>query len=193
MTTSKTVKELLVEMKDVSELMIDLAYSALLLNNKEIASEVERLEKKMDSLKYEIRIMAMLAARTPEEAEQLSGILHVAASAEAISNAAKDIADVVLRGLASHPLIEEALSETEEIIKIFEVKENSILVGKSLGELRLATETGMYVIAIRRGNEWIYGPDKDVVIQAGDSLIARGTETGSELLSEISSGERRWF
>ena len=37
-----------VELKDTSELMMDLAYSSLLLNSKELAEEVEGLEERMD-------------------------------------------------------------------------------------------------------------------------------------------------
>ena len=40
----RNVKDILVEMKDTSELMIDLAYSALLTNSQDIADEVEDLE-----------------------------------------------------------------------------------------------------------------------------------------------------
>jgi len=39
-----------VELKNTSELMIDLAYSSLMLNSKELAEEVERLEEYMDKL-----------------------------------------------------------------------------------------------------------------------------------------------
>jgi uncharacterized protein with PhoU and TrkA domain len=39
-----------VVLKDTSELMMDLAYSALMLNSKELAEEVERLEESMDQM-----------------------------------------------------------------------------------------------------------------------------------------------
>ena len=38
---SKSVKDILVEMKNISELMVDLAYSALLFNSKDAAEEVK--------------------------------------------------------------------------------------------------------------------------------------------------------
>ena len=44
----KSVKDLLTEMKNVSELMIDLAYSAVLFDNDELALEV--LQKILESL-----------------------------------------------------------------------------------------------------------------------------------------------
>ena len=40
------IESMLLELKDTSEFMIDLAYSSLLYNNVEIAEEVEFLEKK---------------------------------------------------------------------------------------------------------------------------------------------------
>ncbi|HDM67091.1 MAG TPA: potassium transporter TrkA, partial [Thermoplasmatales archaeon] len=82
-----SVKELLTEMKNISELIIDLAYSAVLFHNEEIAEEVKYLDVRMDKLNYEIRMMALMATRTKEDAEQLAGILQVAEAAESISNA----------------------------------------------------------------------------------------------------------
>ena len=43
-------------MKDISELMIDLAYSAALFHNKELAGEVMELEKKFDDLVYMLKM-----------------------------------------------------------------------------------------------------------------------------------------
>jgi len=92
----KTVRELLTEMKDISEVIVDLAYASLMFDSREIREEVKHLESNMDTMNYEIRIKAMLASRTPEDAIQLSGLLQVASAAEAISNAAGE------RGLSSH-------------------------------------------------------------------------------------------
>ena len=39
---------MLLELKDTSELMIDLAYSSLLYNNREIAEEVFQMEEALD-------------------------------------------------------------------------------------------------------------------------------------------------
>ncbi|MFO7966695.1 MAG: RNB domain-containing ribonuclease, partial [Archaeoglobaceae archaeon] len=51
----RTVKDLLVEIKDTSELMIDLAYSAVFFDNDDIAEEVISLEKNMVDYLKEIR------------------------------------------------------------------------------------------------------------------------------------------
>ena len=44
------VMKLFLEMKDTSELMVDLAYSSLLYNNKDIAAEVEHLGVQVDEM-----------------------------------------------------------------------------------------------------------------------------------------------
>ena len=87
----RSVKEILTEMRDISEKIVDLAYSALVFDSPDMADEVTALEYKMDKLLYEIRLAAMLGARTVEDAHKLSGILQIASAAEDISNAAGDI------------------------------------------------------------------------------------------------------
>ena len=91
----KTVKELLVELKDASELMVDLAYAAVFFNEEKLAREVGRLEERMNGHLRRLRIMAMLAARSPEDAEGMAGVLWIADAIERIGDAASDIARVV--------------------------------------------------------------------------------------------------
>lgn len=186
----RNVKDILVEMKDTSELMVDLAYSALLTNSKDIAEEVQELEEKMDNHRYEIEAMLLLSARTPEDAADLSGILHVVVAAENIADAAEDIADVVLRGVGDHPIYQKMLGEAEEQVVKTKVVNGSELVGKTLGDMRVSSRTGCHIRAIRRGSAWIYNPDKDTKIFEGDMLIASGNESAVDTLIELSTGSR---
>ena len=109
----KSVRELLTEMKDVSDLMVDLAYASLLFESKEIAERVHELEARMDELMYRIRIIAAVAARNVKEAQKITGILQVASAAEAMSNATGDIADLILRGINIHPIVREAIAKAD--------------------------------------------------------------------------------
>ena len=68
------VRNLLIEMKDLSELMIDLAYAAALFNSQPLAEEVIELEKHVDTLAYLLNMNAMVAARNVEDAESLVGV-----------------------------------------------------------------------------------------------------------------------
>ena len=94
----RTVKDLLVEIKDTTELMVDLAYSAILYDNEDIAEEVLELEGRVLDLLRQIRTVSVLAARRIEEAEMVSSILQIANAGQKISNAAGDISTLVLRG-----------------------------------------------------------------------------------------------
>ena len=81
-----SVREALTEMKDVSEIMIDLAYSAALFNSIELAEEVMELEKRVDYLDYIIDMNTMLAARDADDAKHLIAVTNVAAATNKITN-----------------------------------------------------------------------------------------------------------
>jgi uncharacterized protein with PhoU and TrkA domain len=182
------VRELLTEMKDTSELMIDLAYSAALFNSHPLAEEVIELERRVDTLAYLLDMSAMLAVRSPDEAESLVGVTVVAAASDKISDAAADIAAIVLRGIGIHPIVQEAFKKVEEQLTRVETKPNSVLVGKKLRELELVAKMGVDIIAIRRGKELIINPKKDETIKKGDILTARGAPGGLEEFEKLAEG-----
>ena len=186
-----SVRDLLVEMKDLSELMIDLAYSAALFHSHELAKEVLELEKRVDTLAYILDMNAMLAARDAEDAESLAGVSKVAAATDKISDAAADIAAIVLQKIGIHPIVREAFEKVEERLARAEVKHNSIIVRKRLGNLELAAKIGVDIIAIRRGKEWIIDPGEDEIIVKGDILIARGAPSGVKELVGLADGTIR--
>ncbi len=188
----RTVKDLLIEIKDTSELIVDLAYSALLFDNEDIAEEVLELEDKILNLLRQIRIVSILAARRVDEAESVSSILQIADAAHRIGNAAGDIATLVLRGFKlPKEFVNLILYYSEETAVKAVVSEDSEIANKTLGEVRLHTRTGMRVIAIKRGFEWIFNPNRDTKILIGDVLFARGDITGIPKFFEIVTGESK--
>jgi len=54
------------------------------------------------------------------------------------------------------------------------VGENSSFVGKSLIEIKIRTEFGITLLAVRRGSEVISNPDSNVFLLAGDILVILG-------------------
>ena len=187
----RTVKDLLVEIKDTSELMIDLAYSAILYNNEDIAEEVIDLENRVFDLLKQIRIVSILAARRVDEAESVSSILQIANAAQKMGNAAGDIATLVLKGFKlPKDMVRLILRQSEETIAKARVSENSEIADKTLKETKLHTRTGMRVIAIKRGFEWIFNPDRDVKILKGDILFAIGDISSLPKFYEIVTGEK---
>lgn len=186
---SQNMKELLVGMKDTSELMLDLAYSAVIYDDEDIAEEVIRLEDKMDTLEYHMKITAMQAARRIDEAHQLSGVLKAASAAENIANAAGDIANIVRLKMGIPTELKADIREAEETVTRVTIEPDSPVIGKTLGELKLEIETGMGVIAIRHGSSWIYDVEKDTTILSGDILFARGHDEGLPIFTELVTGK----
>lgn len=172
-----SAREILLEMKNLSELMIDLAYSSALFMDKDLAEDVIELEEKVDTLAYLLDIGIMLAARGAEDAKVLSGVAKVASAADKISDAAADIAAVVLQDIGVHPIISEIFERVEERLAEVKVSEGSPVVGVNLSSLDPAS-MGIDIIAIRRGKEWIINPGGNEVVGGGDTIIVRGTLTG---------------
>src|SRR3954467_15890573 len=90
-----TVKDLLVELKDASELMVDLAYAAVFFNDDKIADEVIRLEALSGDLLRRLRPVAMRTGRSPEDAEGMAGVRWIADAIQRICAAASDVARVL--------------------------------------------------------------------------------------------------
>ena len=184
------VRELLVEMKNLSELMIDLAYSAALFNDKELAEDVLALESHVDTLAYLLDMEIMVAARgDPRGAEALIGVSTVAAATDKISDAAADIAAIVTRDIGVHPIVGAIFEKVEERLMKVTVKEGSVITGKHIGELGLATRMGVDIIAIRRNKDWIINPEETERVFRGDILITRGAPVGIRDFKELVEGK----
>jgi len=182
------VRDLLIEMKDLSELMIDLAYSAALFHSPALAEEVMEMESHIDTLTYILNMNVMVAARDAEDAESLVGVTKVARATDKISDAAADIAAIVLQGIGIHPIIREAFEKVEEQLTRVKVKPKSILAGKQLGRLELAAKMGVDIIAVRRNKRWIINPEENETIKEGDVLIVRGAPQGIEEIEGVAEG-----
>jgi len=183
------VRELLLERKNLSELMIDLAYSAALFSDKDLAEDVLELESRIDTLAYLLDIEIMIAARDAKDAESLIGVSTVAAAADKISDAAADIAAIVTRKIGVHPRVGEIFEKVEERLMKATVKEGSEIIGKQIGELNLASEMGVDIIAIRRNKDWIINPSKTERIFLGDVLITRGAPLGINEFKMLVEGQ----
>jgi len=181
----RNVKELLVEAKDASELLIDLAYAAVFFNEEDLAEEVEELEERMEGYLRRLRTLAMLAARSPEDAEAMESVLWIASAIDKIGDAASDIARVVEVKLGIPDALRADLRHADEIAGRVKVRDGAPAVGTTLRDLSLPTETGMWVLAIRRGTEWEFDPGPGSIVNEGDVLVFQGPEEGVNLIREV--------
>lgn len=187
-----SVQELLTEMKDISEVIVDLAYASLMYNSTEMGQEVNELEDEMEELKYAMRVKALLAARTLDDAKQLSGILQIASAADRISHAAGDLVDLLDVPAEKRPFITNLINESGEKIRMVRISHSSEMAGNTIGKLGVEANTGMKIIALKNRYGWTYDPDDDIKLRAGDDLIVRGTHDGSIRLEQFASGKLPW-
>src|SRR5919202_921543 len=177
--------DILIEMKNLSEVAVGLAYSALLYYDAGLAREVVAIEDEMDEMRYRLERWVLLAARHIEDAPRLRGLLHLATASEAIADCAQEMVWIVEKGEEVHPVLSAAVGESDEIVLKLRVFPGSPADGRTLGSLRLETETGMHALAVNRGGRWAYRPRDTFALKGGDSLLATGAPEGLEPLAEL--------
>jgi uncharacterized protein with PhoU and TrkA domain len=154
-------------------------------NDDDLAEEVDKLQGELAWYLRRLRQVAMLAARSPEDAEKMVDVLHIAAAMEKIADAASDIARVVHARLGIPNALRPDLRHADEIVGRVRVRDGAAVVGRSLRELLLPSETGMWILAIRRGDDWQFGPEPDTILSRGDVLLYQGPEEGVTLIREV--------
>jgi uncharacterized protein with PhoU and TrkA domain len=184
-----SVRALLSELQTTTTLMIDLAYSSVLFNDKELAQEVIELEDKVEDLKMTLMMNTAIAIRDAEDAEEMVGILEIASVTDTISHSSASIARTVLLELGVNSSILKAFTRTQERIVRTKLLNTSVLAGKTLKELELETHIGISIIAVRRGRTLITNPGPELVLGEGDVLIAKGSDVGVLELDKLSRGE----
>jgi uncharacterized protein with PhoU and TrkA domain len=176
--------DVLVEMKNISEVAIGLAYSALLFNDQSLAAEVNHLEDRLDEMRERLEVWVLRSAADEVDPSPLRGLLHLGAAAEELGDSAQQLVWLVEEGEEMHPILRVALGESDEVIAWVPIAQGAQLDGQTLSEAKLEVETGFYLLAVRRSGRYVYRPRGHVRFQAGDELIASGPDEGQALLAE---------
>ncbi len=170
-------EKLLLEMKDTSELMVDLAYSSVFYDSTNLAQVVQELELEMGGYLLKLQQETLEAVRDGElEIDAALVALRVAQAAEVIANSALEIADVILREVELHPVLAETIRASDSAITKVIVHDDSQFVGPRLRETEMETETGMRILAVRRDDRWRSKIRGGFRLKAGDLVIAMGPE-----------------
>lgn len=177
--------DVLVEMKDISEVAVGLAYSAILFSDRSLAAEVAHLEDRIDEMREHLEIWILRAATETVDPSSLRGLLRLGGAAEEIGDAAQQLVWLIERDEELHPILKISLGESDEVVVRMPVASGSFIANKSLSEAKLEIETGFFLLAIRRSSRYLYRPKGKVVVLAGDELIATGPGEGREHLADI--------
>ena len=174
----------LVEMKNISEAAVGLAYSALVFADQGLAAEVRHLEDRLDEMNDRLEVWVLRAGAEVVDPSALRGLLHLAQATEDIGDQAQQMVWLIEQDEDVHPILGIALGDSDEVVVRVPVAPGSAADGAKLSALQLQTDSGFTVLAIRRGGRYVYRPRRYVVVEAGDELIASGPDEGRALLAE---------
>ncbi|MFX1353127.1 MAG: potassium channel family protein [Promethearchaeota archaeon] len=168
-----SLKDILREMKQNIDLMIDLAYSAIKFGIKEIADETSKIEKRIHELTFLLNLQIIQAqAGGIKEAKKLEPIVVMGYSIDKISDALADIAKVVYINSDICDFTQLFWDDVPEpIVKVI-VNDPCEFIGYSRHDIHFRSKHGVDLIAIKRGESWLFG--KDEIIQKDDILIIKG-------------------
>jgi uncharacterized protein with PhoU and TrkA domain len=173
----------LVEMKNISEVAVSLAYSAIVFRDAGLAAEVRLLEDRLDEMRDRLEVWVLRAGAKDLDPSPLRGLLRVAEAAEDIGDAAQQMVWLVEEREDVHPILNIALGDSDEVVLKVPVAEGSRADGFTLAELHLDIEPGFQVLAVQRGGRYDYRPRGSARLDAGNHIIASGPDEGRELLA----------
>jgi uncharacterized protein with PhoU and TrkA domain len=138
----------------------------------------------------ELESWVLRSAQEARDPDQLRGLIRLAHATEMIFDSAREMTRLVEQGEELHPVVAAALVESDEVGYETVVSAGSPADGKSIKELSIETETGMFVLAVERGRRWSYRPKPGFVFAPSDRIIAIGPPEGGEELDELAGMER---
>lgn len=181
----------LLRLKNMSRLMLEISFHALVYVDRSLASLIGDLETGIDGLYLDV-LENSYASSIPAEARESVSISIFATALEEIADAAVLISRIVLSPEYEEysEFLGEAVEEAEEGYTRLRVSKE--LDGVPLRSLKLA-DYGVEVLAIKRGSKWILPVPPDYVLREGDELLVKyfkeagpeGVEDEEEILGSL--------
>lgn len=178
------IKDNLLKMKNMTELMLDLAYSAVFLKDKAIAEKVKEMHSEVAALE-ENTLKMLFKIREPEEDRMF--IVDLTDSVKDVANAALHIAELS-ESKEMPSIVKDILSESSERVITVKISPKSDYAKKSIGESHIRTNTRVTIIGIKRENKWLFSIDKNTKLMPDDEVIAVGTYNADKLFKKNASG-----
>ena len=183
-----SAKDALKQIKDLCSIMVDLAYGAILFEDKALADEVKELRDSIVHLDYQLTMSLQVAVRDGRDAQATLPLVVLGQASTDIANSATDIANVLMKGFTVHPTIKELARKTSRDLTRGMISEESILKGYSIREVIEKMNYSISIIAVRHGTRWQIRPDEETKLVAGDFIIAGGSNSGISLLKLLVGG-----
>ncbi len=180
------IKDNILKMKNMSELMIDLAYSAVFLRDIEIASEVESMYRELRSFEKDT-LKLIFKIREPEEERVF--MIDIMDTIGELAHSALRLAD--LAKSKSYPsIIKDVLSATDKRTIIIRIAPHSVYANKTIEESEIKTKTGAQLVGIKRDHRWIFKIEKTMRLLPEDEVLAVGDKKADELFKKYATGSK---
>ena len=158
----------ILHLKSAARLTLDLAFHALISNDKDLAKEVFKLEDEIDDLYIDV-LKKTYGAANPPLAEEYVSLSIFATSMESLGDAAAMIARLIVEGENSD-FIALVSGKSEEVFLKLEI--GAKVEGRHLASIPLQ-DLGLIPVAIRRSGLLILPIPLNVELKRGDELIVK--------------------
>lgn len=183
-----SAKDALKRIKDFCSIMVDLAYSSVIFEDKELAEEVKELRALVINYDYLLNMSLQVAVRDGRDAQATLPLVVLGQSSEIIANSATDISNVLLKGFPIHQIIKDLSQKVARDLMRGEISEESILKDYSIIDIIEKMNYSIAISALRRKDKWTISPNQSTVLEAGDIILASGSSSGIGLLKLLVGG-----
>ncbi|MHA1302785.1 MAG: potassium channel family protein [Candidatus Heimdallarchaeaceae archaeon] len=188
MANASSVKDILIEMKTLSEICVDLAFASLMYSDKLVAKQVFVIEKKIDQLYRKLLDHLSLSIKSQSMAEQLRIYYLIGEATNIISDSAADMASLVQRGILVDDEIKLLQDYMEQVVDLVRISEESILCGESELSSDIHDLIGVDIVGIIRPGVGFF-TEYDKRMQHGDLVIFRAPLECANAFIKLAKGE----
>ena len=174
----------LIEMKNLSEVAVGLAYSALVYRDRSLAAEVRHLEDRLDEMNHRLELWVLRSATDGVDPAPLRGLLHLAAAAEDIGDQAQSMVWMVERSTSSTPCW-RCPRRHRRGRRAHAGRSRSVGPRPDPGRDRAAHRARLHGPGHRAGGSLLVPAPTPRRDTEGDSILASGPEEGRAALAEM--------
>jgi len=167
------VFEVLKRLAHYSSIAVDLSLYAIAFRDVRASREVLRIEDTIDGDVSKIVAGTAVAVRAPSQADIAVGAVSLASALDKVSDAAGDLAGMVLRGIPIHKFVAASSVCCGEAVALVKVR------AKPSGKPPLID-----ILLLRRGDRYVLSPSWDEV-SVGDTIVVRGPLEEVEELARL--------
>lgn len=180
----KEIGKDLVKLKDLSELMLEFAYSSVFLHDSAFAKQTRSLYREFKET-YENLQKKISKAKKNESVFLSRLIVYIKEIATNAVYIAETSDFEKLPGIVRNTLQQSDQRIIKELVHF-----SSFFVGRTIGQLKILTHTKAKIIAVKRNDEWIFNIGKDFRFKAKDLIIGVGNKKSGELLKNAVNESR---